>query len=125
MLGNQNVPVRVVRRSCSIVAAASVLNACAAAVHDGILFNCVLLTWSFCCTIDGLHSNACVTVGAFVIDGGDMQRSMFGFRQTDDLVEYIRCLDAVLCLASSTAVARACLGIRMCLFAWSRVPVPF
>jgi len=72
VLGNQNAPVLVFPRSGSILAAASVVTACAAAVHDVIAFNCVLLTWSLCCTFHGLHSNAGVTVGAFVMDGGDL-----------------------------------------------------
>ena len=45
MQGNQNAPVPVLPRSCSILAAALVLTARAAAVHDVISFNCVLLTW--------------------------------------------------------------------------------
>ena len=113
MLGNQNVPVLVVPRSCSIIAAASVLTASAAAVHDGISFNCVLLTWSLCCTFDGLHSIAGVTVAAYVIDGGDLHRLVIGFRQTDDLVVYIRCLDALLCRMPPTAVVRECFRTRM------------
>ena len=80
-----------------ILAAASVLTARAAAVHDVISFNCVLLTWAPCCTFHGLHSNAGVTVGAFVIDGGDLHRPVFCFRQTDDFAEYTWCLVAVLC----------------------------
>ena len=36
-------------------------------MHDGIQFNRVLLTWSFYYTLNGMHSNADVTVGAFVI----------------------------------------------------------
>ena len=108
MLGNQNAPVLVVWRSSSILAAASVVTACAAAVHDVISFNCVLLTWSLCCTFHGLHSNAGVTVGAFVIDGGDLHLSMFCFRQTDDRVKYTRCLVAVHCGVPPTAVGREC-----------------
>ena len=125
MIGNQNVLVLVVLRFCSIVAAASVLTACAAALHDVITFNHVLLTWSLCCTFRGLHSNAGVMVGAFVIDGGALHRSVFCFQSMDDLVKYIRCLDAVLCRVPPTAVGCECLGSRMYPYSWSRVPVPF
>ena len=77
MLGNQNAPVLVVPRSFSILAATSVVTARAAAMHDGFAFNCLLLTWSLCCTFYGLHLNAGVTVGAFVTDGGGLHRSVF------------------------------------------------
>ena len=113
MRGNQNAPVLVVAGSCCILAAASVLTARAAAVHDVIAFNCALLTWSLCCTPHGLNSNAGATVGAFVIDGGDLHRFVLCFRQTDDLVEYKRCLDAVLCRVPSTAVVCEYLATRM------------
>ena len=123
MLGNQNAPVLVFLRSGSILAAASVVTACAAAVHDVISFNCVLLTWSLCCTFHGLHSNAGVTVGAFVIDGGDLHRSVFCFRQTDDLVEYIRCLDAVLCRLPPMVIVCEFLATSMHPYSWSGVHV--
>ena len=113
MLGNQNAPVLVFLRSGSILAAASVVTACAAAVHDVISFNCVLLTWSLYCAFYGLHSNAGVTVGAFVIDGGDLHRSVYCFRQTDDLVKYIRCLDAVLCRLPTTVIVCEFLATSM------------
>ena len=125
MLGNQKAPVPVFPRSGSILATASVVTARAAAVHDGISFNCVLLTWSLCCTFHGLHSNAAITVGAFVIDGDDLHRSVFCSRQTDDLVEYIRCLVAALYRVPSMVVGRECFRTRMRLYSWSRVPVPF
>ena len=112
MLGNQNTPVLVVLRSCPFLAAASVVTARAAAVYDVITFNCVLLTWSLCCTFHGLYSNTGVTVGAFIIDGGDLHWAVVCFRQTDDRVVYIRCLDAVLCRVSPTAVGGECLGNR-------------
>ena len=125
MFGNQNAPVLVVPRSCPILAAASVLPARAAAVHDVVAFNCVLLTWSLCCTFHGLHSNAGVTMGAFVVDAGDLHRFVFSVGQTDDLVEYIRCLDTVLCRVPSTVVVRECFRTRMRQYPCFRVPDPF
>ena len=53
----------------------------------GIPFNCVLLTWSLCYTLDGLHLNADAALGACGIDACDLYRSVRCFRQTGGRVE--------------------------------------
>ena len=77
---------------------------------------------SLCYTLDGLFLNADITVGAFGIDAGDLYRSMLCFRQTDDLVEYIRCLGAVLCRVTSTPIECEYLATSMHSYSWSGLP---
>ena len=79
---------------------------------------------SLCYTLHGLHSNADVTLGGFGIDAGDRYWSVLCLLQTDDRVEYIRCLDAVLYTLSSTALAqlREYMATSMHSYPWSGLP---